>query len=84
MFYVRIAAEDTDKGFTNRFHGLSLSDCCLNIGKLDLIQSRDNMPYSFQVGFRAQRSLAAVLGGKESRLSDPVSLFPPSRFRVQP
>lgn len=48
MFYVRNAAKDTDKGFTNRFHGFSLSNCWLNIGKLDLIQSGNNMPYSFK------------------------------------
>lgn len=48
MFYVRNAAKDTDKGFTNRFHGFSLSDYWLNIGKLDLIQSRNHMPYSFK------------------------------------
>lgn len=75
MFYVRNAAKDTDKGFTNRFHGFSLSNCWLNIGKLDLIQSGNNMPL-FQVGFSGQRSLGPTLGGKESMLSYPVSLSP--------
>lgn len=81
MFYVRNAAKDTDKGFANIFNRFSLSDCWLNIGKLDLIQSRNNMPSSFKWASVNKEALLQSLEVKKAGIHLLLA-FPPSRFRA--